>query len=191
MALSATCLWASLAELKPHLRLSAVDVADDEVLEARAEEVTEELERETGRIFVSRSVTETLDGRGTAVLYLKAYPVTAPLTTFTHDGVAVDTTTYVLDATRGLVVKKSGTWVVGVGNYAVAYTAGYARASVPKSVLMLGVDLLRAKYLPWGAGADVYSQVAMGGTTLQPLTDWTSIRKRIDALRYEVRVGVA
>lgn len=192
MALSTTCLWASLADLKPHLRLSSMDVADDVVLEARANEVTEELERETGRVWVSRSITETLSGTGTRVMYLRAYPVTAPLTTFTLDGVAVDTADYVLDADAGILTRRSGVWTAGVGNYAVSYTAGYARASLPASVVMLGVDLVRAKYLSWGTNVDVFqTQTLGGGGTLQPVVDWVSIRKRIDALRYEQRVPVA
>lgn len=190
MALSATCLWASLADIRPHLRFTAMDVADDPVLEVRANEVTEELERETGRVFVSRSITETLHGTGTALLYLRAYPVSS--LTLTCDGVAVASSDYVLDAEAGLLTRKSGVWTAGVGNYAAAYTAGYARASLPASVVMLGIDVLRAKYLNWGTNADVFQQQGFAGQqTLQPMTDWVSIRKRLDALRHEYRVGVA
>ncbi len=190
MPLSSTCLWASLDELKPWLGLTASDVAHDAMLEQRANEVTEELERETGRIYVSRTITETLHGTGTALLYLRAYPVSA--LTLTCDGVAVDAADYVLDAEAGILTRKAGVWTKGVGNYAAAYTAGYARAALPASVVMLGVDLLRAKYLGWGTNTDVFQQQGFGaGQTLQPMTDWISIRKRIDALRYEVRVPVA
>lgn len=191
MALSATCLWASLDELKPHVRLGPIDVQHDTLLMARANEVTEEIERETGRVFVSRAITETLDGTGTSYLTLRGYPVTA-LTTFTLDGVAVSTDDYVLDADAGWLKRKSGVWTKGVGNYAVSYTAGYARASLPASVVMLGIDLLRAKYLPWVSGADVFQSLQAGPASVQAMTDWTSIRNRLRTLRYEYRVeGVA
>lgn len=190
MALSSTCLWASLADLKPWLGFSASDVAHDAMLEARANAVTEEIERETGRVWVSRSITETLHGTGTALLYLRAYPVSA--LTLTCDGVAVDAADYVLDAEAGILTRKAGVWTKGVGNYAAAYTAGYARASLPASVVMLGVDLLRAKYLTWGTGSDVFpSQQINGVGSFSPSVDWIGIRKRIDALRYAVRVPVA
>ena len=192
MALSATCLWASVNELKPWLGMSAhQDVAHDEMLEVRANAVTEELERETGRIFVTRSFTETLDGPGTPLLLLKGYP-TVVISAFTYDGVAVEATTYALNATAGIVTRKSGVWTAGAGAYVLTYTAGYARASVPANVLLLGIELLRARYLTWSANADVFSyQAQAGGGTVQPMSDWISIRKQIDALRYEHRWGVA
>ena len=192
MALSVTCLWASLADIKPWLTFAPTDVAHDAMLEVRANAVTEEIERETGRIFVSRSVTETLDGTGHALLSLRGYPVTA-VGTFTASGVAVAASDYVLDAEAGLLKRAAlgGVWTPGVGNYAISYTGGYARASLPASVLALGIELLRARYLTWSSNADVYQSVSMGGTTLQPIVDWVSIRKQIDALRHEYRAVVA
>lgn len=188
MALAATCLWASLTDLKPWLSLAATDVAHDAMLEVRANAVTEEIERETGRVFVSRSITQTLDGPGGPLLYLRGYPVTA-VSSFTLDGDAVSSEDYVLDADAGILKRESGVWTAGVGNYVITYTAGYARASLPSSVLTLGAELLRARYLTWSANGDAFQSVQMGGTTLTPLTDWVSIRKQIDALRHEFRVG--
>lgn len=190
MALSATCLWASLDDLKPWLNFSAADVQHDAMLEVRANAVTEEIERETGRIYVSRSVAETLDGPGHALLWLRGYPVTA-IGSLTVDGVAVSSDDYVLDADGGCLKRKSGNWAKGIGNVAITYTAGYARAALPASVLTLGVELLRARYLAWSSNGDAFQSVQMGGTTLTPLVDWVSIRKQLDALRHEHRVVVA
>lgn len=201
MALSATCLWASLNDLKPWVKLSpAVDVSDDVVLTQLAEAVTLELERETGRIFVSRSFTETLSGTGTSMMALRAYPNVA-ISAFTRDGVAVPSSDYVLDADAGLLTHKytawgrptdlANVWGTSPGLYSITYTAGYARASLPANVVQLGIDLLRARYLTWSNSADVFSyQAQAGGGTVQPMSDWTSIRKQIDTLRYEYRVGV-
>jgi hypothetical protein len=199
MALSATCLWASLTDLKPWLSFAATDVAHDAMLEVRANAVTEEIERETGRVFVSRSITQVLDGTGTSVLTLRGYPVTA-ISAFTLNGTTVPTDDYVLDSEAGLLTRKYATvttdsaavWWRGVGNYSITYTAGYARASLPASVLTLGIELLRARYLTWSSNADVYQNVSMvRGASLSPLVDWVSLRKQLDSLRHEFRVGVA
>lgn len=191
MALSTTCLWASLDDLKPWLGLTATDVAHDAMLEQRANAVTEELERETGRIYVSRSITERPDGLGRAVLALRGYP-NVSIAAFTRDGEAVSSDDYVLDADAGLIWRKAGAWDSAVGLYSVTYTAGYARASLPALVLQVGVDLLRARYLTWGNNADVFSyQAQAGGGVIQPVADWVSIRKQLNLLKYEYRVGVA
>jgi hypothetical protein len=192
MALAATCLWGSLDEIRPWLNLPDPG-GHDAMLVVRANSVTEELERETGRVFVSRSLTQTLDGTGTAVMALRGYPVTA-ISAFTLNGVAVPTDDYVLDSEAGLIKRAStyGWWAAGVGNYSITYTAGYARTALPASVLTLGIELLRARYLSWNSNSDVYQSVSFqGGGTLSPLTDWVSIRKQIDALRHEYRVVMA
>lgn len=189
-------------DLKPWLGLTASDVAHDAMLEQRANAVTEELERETGRIYISRSITERLDGLGTAVLALRGYP-NVSISSFTRDGEAVSSDDYVLDADAGLIWRKAGAWgrpvtdrlnawESAVGLYSVTYTAGYARAALPALVLQVGVDLLRARYLTWGNNADVFQyQAQAGGGVIQPVADWVSIRKQLDLLRYQHRVGVA
>lgn len=188
MALSSTCLWATLSDLKPWLSFASTDVAHDTMLEVRANAVTEDIERETGRVFVSRSITQTLNGTGHALLYLRGYP-NVVIASFTCDGVAVDAADYVLDADAGILTRKSGVWTAGVGNYAITYTAGYARASLPASVLILGADILRSRYLSWTAGTDAFASVQMGGTTMQPLPGGEGITARINALQYEYRMG--
>ena len=191
MALSTTCLWASVAEIKPWLRFAPTDVADDVLLEAWMDAVTEQIEADTNRIYVSRSITETRSGDGGTRLELRRYPVTA-VTSVTLDGTAIAAADYALDAEGGILELQAGTFsATEPGNLVIVYTAGYARASVPKRVLTLGIELLRARYLSWSSNADVYQSVQMGGTSLSPQTDWISIRRQMDALRYECRIGVA
>ena len=57
MALSATCLWSALSDVKPWLKLAATDVAHDAVLEGLCNAVTEEIEQATGRIYLTRTIT--------------------------------------------------------------------------------------------------------------------------------------
>ncbi|MBK9497039.1 MAG: hypothetical protein IPO08_21510 [Xanthomonadales bacterium] len=199
MALSSTCIWASLNEVKPWLRLEPTDVQHDVVLEQLANSVTEELEGMAQRVFVSRAITETFDSRahvgadrGCAVrrFTLRGYPITSsPLTTFTIDGVAVDADDYVLDAAAGVVhllttySAETGLWDVVLG-----YTAGFSRATLPARVLQLGAEMLAFRYQDWSAGANAVQSMRMGGAEYIPRSSWPyHIKDAVDALRLEVR----
>lgn len=199
MALASTCLWASLSDVKPWLRLAPSDVDHDVVLEQLANSVTEELEAMAHRVFVSRAISETFDSRervgnvmGGAVLrfVLRGYPVTtAPLTTFTIDGVAVDADDYVLDAAAGdvrlLTTYSSET---GIGDVVVGYTAGFSRATLPARVAQLGAEMLAFRYQDWSAGANAVQSLRLGGSEYIPRSSWPyHIKDAIDALRVEVR----
>lgn len=84
---------------------------------------TEIVEREIGEPFVKRTVTETLDGRGTDSLVLGSPYVT--LTSVAVGGSSVDVSG--LTATSG-VLRYSGyggtAWAVGASNVVVTYQAG-------------------------------------------------------------------
>lgn len=199
MALSATCLWDDLSALKPWLRLVVSQVEHDQVLEQLANSVTEELERWTARVFVSRAISETFDSteqigaqRGCAVrrFVLRGYPVTtSPLTTFTIDGVAVDADDYVLDASAGIVrlLRTYGS-ETGLGDVVAGYTGGYARASLPATVLQLGAEMVAFRYSDWCAGANAAQSVQFGPVQYVPRSSWPyHIKDGLDALRVEVR----
>lgn len=193
MALSETCLWASLNDLKPYVRLTAFDVDHDDMLALRAEAVTQELERETGRIFVSRTITgERHTGTGGTRLELRYYPVTS-IASLTEDEVAVDSDDYVLDGARGVLTRLGGqTWsTLAAGNIRCTYVAGYARDDATLAdVKLLAIELLRARYLTWGTGSDVFpSQQINGVGSFSPSADWISIRKKLESLATAVRVG--
>jgi len=200
MALAATCLFASLSDVKPWLRLQVSDVEHDVVLEQLANSVTEEIERLSSRVWVSRSITERFDSRtnvGTPVeqavsrFMLRGYPVTSPLTTFTIDGTAVDASDYVLDTEGGLVRLLTGySSENGIGDVVITYTAGYARASVPATVVQLAADMLAIRYQDWSAGANAAQSVQFGTQTYTPRSSKSyQIEETIDELRREVRGG--
>lgn len=192
MALATTCLWASLADVKPWLKLAVTDVQHDTVLDALCNAITEELEQATSRIFITRSITETLDGTGTSQMHLIGYPVTA-VSSFTNEGTAVPTADYHLDSAAGILKRDSdvSVWEAGTANYAITYTAGYARASLPARVVQTGLELLRHRYADWAAGADTVTALSMGGQSYTPRSTWPyQVRDAIDALRHEYRVAV-
>lgn len=192
MALSATCLWASLDELKPYLSFTPVDVAHDTMLELRAEAVTQEIERETGRIFVTRTIADEVhSGTGSRRLELRYYPVTS-IAALTEDGVAVDSTAYSLDGDGGVITLLNGrTWsTVDLRNISCTYTAGYARTSAELAdVKLLAIELLRARYLTWRTNTDIFSYQAQSGVGSVQVADWVSIRKKLDSLATAVRVN--
>lgn len=202
MALAATCLWASLNEIKPWLRLNVDDVRDDAVLEVLANSVTEEIERITARVWVSRAITERFDSRHTAGaqrgasvwrFVLSGYPVsTAPLTTFTIDGASVDVDDYILNTTTGVVrLLNSYSSEDGIGDVVITYTAGYARASLPVTVVQLGIEMLAIRYQDWNAGANAAAAIQIGSQTYTPRSSWSyHILDGLNDLRREVRGGV-
>ena len=193
MAIDATCLWASVDDVKPWLRLLPSDVKADGVLEQLANAATAELERLTGRVFVSRSITDRFDSRRRARFPLRGYPVTA-IDTFTIDGVAVDASLYSLDSEAGVLTLRAGAWwsSTGVDDVVVTYTAGYARASVPAGVLQAGVELLAFTYQQWASGLANLSSAQLGGASFSPAgaMPW-ALKDRIESLRLEVRAGLA
>lgn len=194
MALAATCLWASLNEIKPWLRLNADDVRDDAVLEVLANSVTEEIERITARVWVSRAITERFDSKGRTQFVLHGYPITTnPLTTFTVDGTAVETDAYTIDTASGIVTFTGGprSSSVGTDNVVITYTAGYARASLPATVVQLGIEMLAIRYQDWNAGANAAAAIQIGSQTYTPRSSWSyHILDGLNDLRREVRGGV-
>lgn len=193
MALSSTCLWATLTEIKPWLRLVPSDVRDDAILEQLANSVTEEIERITCRIFLTRTITERFDSKQAVRFTLAGYPVTTnPLTTFTIDGTAVTTDQYDLNAAQGIVtLRYARESSVGAQNVVIAYTAGYARADIPADVLQVALEMLAFRYQDWGAGANGPQSVQFGAVQYVPRSAWPyHVKDALDRIKYAERVRV-
>jgi len=201
MALAATCLWDSLDDVKPWLKLPLTTVEHDAVLEHLANAVTEALEAATGRIFVSRSITEIWSGEsltqglsasGVRVgtrLPLRGYPGVV-VSSFTVDDVAVPASDYVLAANTGVIRFVSRVITCDLGNLVITYTAGYARASLPARVTQIGLEMLRHRYQDWAANADHVSTLTLGGQQYIPQSTWPyHVKDTLDALRVEYRAG--
>lgn len=193
MAIAASCLWASVDDVKPWLRLTTADVRSDAVLEQLANAVSEDLERLTGRVFVTRTISDRFDSRRRPRFALRGYPVTA-VSAFTIDGVAVDPTLYTLDSECGIVTLYGGAWLsaTGVDDVLITYTAGYERADLPASVLQAACELLAFTYQTWSAGLSNMQSAQIGGASLSPAgaMPW-SLKDKIESLRLAYRVGVA
>jgi hypothetical protein len=117
---------------------------NDIILTRIGDRVSEQLERATSRIFKKREdISETLNGHGRAALYLRFFPIIGTPAVLL-DGVAIDTTLYVVEADRGcLRMKGTGVWAPGVGNLAVTYDAGYEDDDIPADAIALGLDMAK------------------------------------------------
>lgn len=171
----------SLAALKAWMAAGGLsDATDDARLVRAADGASEQFEAAVARSFVTRSVTETVNGTGRNVLSLRRRPVTA-MTSVAIDGVAIDSSEYAVDAELGLLWLKTRTFTGGVQNVVVAYSAGYGAqdaATLPADVVQAVLDLAKAAYDALSAGATAVNSVSVGNQTfiLTP-EDWPKSTK--------------
>lgn len=103
----------------------------------------------------SASVTDTLDGKGTKTLFLRALPVIS-ITTLKESTATLDATTYYFESVPGIVYRKSGYWLNLPQIYTITYSAGYAAPTD---------DIKEAAYV-WAAELYQYSRekrMGLGG----------------------------
>jgi uncharacterized phiE125 gp8 family phage protein len=154
----------SLDAFRAWMRVEEADDSKDELLVTAADAASAELEQGTSLIFVTRSVTDTLDGNGRTDLWLSRRPIVS-VTSVTADGVLVDPSLYVLDARMGRLRMKSGAWSCGMANIVVVYSAGYGAqdaATLPADVKRACLDLAKAIFDELVSGALTLSSVSMG-----------------------------
>ncbi len=146
--------------------MGALDADDtkDALLAQCADAASAELEQLTSRIFVTRTVTDTLDGQGRPDLWLSRRPIVS-VTSVTMDGALVDPGRYVVDATLGRLRMPAGSWTVGIANLVAVYSAGYGAqgaATLPVDVVRACLDLAKAIYDEKATGAITLASVTMG-----------------------------
>lgn len=129
----------------------------DAVVEDAADYITGIVEREVGTSFVARTVTETYDGGGSAIVLRK--PFVQSVTSATEDGVAVTDT---LRAANGVLRKyAAGTytplsWTSGVGNVSVTYVHGYSTlATIPADIRGAVMQGVRARLMETSSTAGI------------------------------------
>ena len=115
------------------------------------------VERVVGTSFIGRTVTaEKYDGGGSAILLLEPYVLSVG--TVTENGDAV-TETLLIRGGNVLVKVIDGSnyalsWLPGVGNVSVTYTAGYT-ATVPGDIKEMCLKAARLHLLSTDAGAAI------------------------------------
>jgi hypothetical protein len=120
----------ALQDLK--LELGITDTSDDAALQARISRLSRQFAEYCNRIFALIEVEETFQFKGYGRAYpcagpnpiplvLTQYPVTE-ITALTREDEAIDAADYDLDAARGLLWPRSGTWS---GRIVATYSGGY------------------------------------------------------------------
>lgn len=117
----------SLSDLKSHLTFSSTDTSKDEALRYTLATATELAERYCNRALRRKTVVETHDGGGRALI-LREPPVIS-VTTVVENGVTLTATDYTANSVSGLLYRGSSTsgqdWYSGVQTVVVTYVAGY------------------------------------------------------------------
>ena len=121
---------------KRFLRLQPNVTADDGLLQELVNGVSAEFVTYMNRDIVSQSYMDVFDGKGTRVIMLRQYPVTA-VTSVTlgppnQPVTLIENIDYLWTATA--IKRMYGIFPSGVGNVRVAYTAGFA--AVPSDLQM-------------------------------------------------------
>lgn len=193
MALASTCLFAAVNDVKPWVKIANAETAHDAILERLANAITEDIEERTGRIFVSRTFTsERSNGTGGRLIVARYYPITA-VSILEVDGAEVESNDYTLDAEAGhFWLKNDASVAVGVQNVRLTYTAGWTRSEVPARVIQLALEMIKLRYVEWTSDAIAASSINVGASSMVIKPGWPyHVREAIDALRTEVRGGVA
>lgn len=184
----------SLAAVKAYLAITSDE--KDAVLVQLADAVSERIESSTGRVFVSRSLTDVLNGDGTQRIALRYMPVQS-ITSLTikdsPDSTPVaytNGTDFDVDNTTGLIRFRNGCVPRGFQNVTVTYVAGWAEqggAALPADVYQAGLDYVKVEWNQFDANAIAATSVSLGPSNflLKPglpysikavLDDWRVVR---------------
>jgi len=154
--MSASANLCTRDSVKTYLGLSGT--THDALIDALIAPASEAIENACARRFAQAGVTEYHDGDGLNRLVLRRRPVTEvagvwddPARTF-GDATKLASDDYVLDAQRGFVLLRSGTFSQGVRNVKVSYTAG--AASVPDDIAQACRMLVAAWFRAGREGGD-------------------------------------
>lgn len=187
-ALKATAIF-TLQSLKDWVKVPEAETQHDDVLGDVGNFVTDEIERLTDRIYVSRLTTQIFNGDGcTARKELWHYPVQT-VSSFLIDGVVVPGTDYVVDLPYGVLWLKNRVFTYGTQNVSVTYTAGYALVDVPSDASQVAREMAKIVYDQWNSNVIAMNQISIGPATAIVRPDWPlHVKQALEALRREVRV---
>lgn len=195
MATKATTMF-SLDAVKAYLAVTGA--GSDDLLTRVADAASERVEAYTSRLFVTRSVTEVVDGTGRSSLRLRHFPVVAVqevklryslLDAWTSVDVAIET---VLDPRGGLLYLTGLHFPKGPLSTTVTYTAGFGAqdaATLPADVVQAGLELAKYIYDRKTSGATMASQITMGPTSASIIPDMPADVKAALAAHRKIRTA--
>jgi hypothetical protein len=143
-----------------------------------ADAVSERVENETSRSFVTRTLTETRNGNGKRAMRLRMFPVIAMTSlsvTDTPGGTPhalVLNTDYDLDARKGEVRLRAGVFTRGFQNVSAGYSAGFGAqdsATLPADIYQAALDYVKFTYQRLSSDAVVASSINIGPSSVMVL----------------------
>jgi len=175
----------TLAQAREWCLQDASDDTRDAILSLCADAASERLERETGRVFKRRTLTETVSADGVGrVLYLRRFPVVS-VASVTIDGQLAAASSYAVDADAGRIFTADGAaFPGGVQNVVIVYDAGYDAASLPSDVVELALQLTARLFKMRSRGGSSFEQVSVGGNSFAVRDNLpTDMTRAIERLR--------
>ena len=133
-----------LVETKEHLNIALTDTTHDEELRRTIKGASAVAEGIVGAC-ATRTVAETVSGRGGARIYLGLAPVVS-VTSIVEDGATLTAGAYSAANKTGIITRVGAGWAVGANNVTVTYVAG--RPVIKNNILEGVKDLVRANFRP-------------------------------------------
>ncbi len=133
--------------LKDFLKIPDATTSQDDFLDTCCEWAQGQIESWLKRAVESTAYSETRDGDGSSLLYLKNYPIVSVTSITINDVAVTDLSTNVkTNLNTGAVYLKSGIFTSGFQNVTVVYTAGYAASAIPDEIKAAVIELAAIIY---------------------------------------------
>jgi len=157
----------TLANVKTYLLPGETTTQWDTILPAIISAVSEQVKREVGCDIEHVHYTAVkVNGRGTPMLDLPNWPITAVTTVVDQEGNA-----YVLGYDQDYVIETlclrrvNGTWAKGSGNFTVTYEAGFT--AIPADIILVCYELIARKWKTmkaqeWGESSRTFPDGSTG-----------------------------
>lgn len=174
-----------LDTVKTWMKVTSNKTDEDDRLTIAADAASEELERNTGVLFVKRTIVETMDGNGKTGAILRNAPVIS-VASITIGGVLQGASTYYVDLALGVITLLNyQLFPSGQKNVVITYDAGYDiqdGQSLPRDVYRAGLDLTKAIYDELARGAIAVSSITQGpmGTVMRATKYPLSVQRVIE-----------
>lgn len=134
---------------------------DDHILAILSQGIESKVALNCNRTFESTVLTEYYDGDGTSVLQLKNYPIITVSAIYDDTDRVYDASSlissddYVIKETEGRIELDGLTFMQGLKNIKIVYTAGYSSATMPFDLKVAVAKLVLADYLEIKGGINV------------------------------------
>lgn len=168
MALNANALT-TVAICKKWLKIPDLETSLNDVLEIMINGFSDEVEAFTGRKLKSQSITEKKHGRGSNMVLLHEWPVTAVSEVKINGDVLVASDYEIADQGTCLVLL-NGTFPRGYNNIEITYTAGYT--TIPADLQQAVLDLCFWKHRSRESGDIGRRQKGKGSESEQWYQQW-------------------